>query len=65
MSAFTVGRRLGEDCVWWETWRRAGYSLPEMRPATAEEEMLMNKIVWGDDNYSDRERLKQLLAATL
>lgn len=61
MSAYFVAVDADGEPVWWEGWRSPGHRLASRRPATAAEEMLMDRIVWDRATPADVARLKALL----
>ncbi|MGA9855071.1 MAG: hypothetical protein WBR29_07340 [Gammaproteobacteria bacterium] len=68
-AAFSVGRHRQTGApAWWVNWQMAGIDMAgshdDIRPATAEEAALMDKVVWDSDTAADRDRLKELLGRT-
>jgi hypothetical protein len=65
MSAYSVAQNQSGDWTWWLNWEMASSytgAYKNIRPATAEESALMDKIVWETDTPEDRKRLRELLS---
>lgn len=63
MSAYSVATLPDGTRTWWENWQfplaTCGYS--DIRPATVEEALLMEKVVWERDVDADRRHLRELI----
>lgn len=59
MSAFRVWTQEDGTKVWSEYWHQVHPA--SARDATLKEAELMEKVVWQNDTFEDREKLKALL----
>lgn len=59
MSAYSVSPSVG---TWWANYEMgAEPASGDVRPATAEESALMDKVVWDRDTEDDRSALRRLV----
>jgi hypothetical protein len=66
MSAYSVGTdNATGGKSWWQNYKMTNSQMEnrfsDIRPATAEEAALMDRIVWGIDSSREREKLLKMI----